>query len=337
MSDDRMATLFHPFAQGLLELPPDARVLFLGAEPGFRLPAGFPRDIVAVQPFRPHFLALERQGVDVRPAAEGEGFDAALLLCGRFRAQNEARLADALLRVREGGLIAVAGGKTDGVSSLCKRAAAMLAIDGRASKHHGMVFWLTRPAMDDARRAAQSLSPVSDPLVEGRFRTGPGLFSADAVDPASRLLADNLPDDLAGEIADFGAGWGYLSARLAELPGVAAIDLYEANREALEAARENLAGARQTLGFHWIDLIGEDIGKRYDSIVMNPPFHSGRAAEPELGRGMIRAAAKALKRGGRLFMVANRALPYETALRDSFSTHGELLRDAHFKVLWGKR
>ena len=44
---------------------------------------------------------------------------------------------------------------------------------------------------------------------------------------------------------------------------------------------------------------------------MNPPFHTRPRADPALGQAMIRKAAAALRRGGRLFMVANRQLPYE--------------------------
>ncbi|TIW22658.1 MAG: methyltransferase, partial [Mesorhizobium sp.] len=87
----------------------------------------------------------------------------------------------------------------------------------------------------------------------------------------------------------------------------------------------------------WTDLLTETVERRYDAIVMNPPFHSGRAAEPGIGSGMIRAASKALKPGGRLFMVANRQLPYEKVLAAAFSSHAEVARDGMFKVFSARR
>jgi 16S rRNA (guanine1207-N2)-methyltransferase len=90
-------------------------------------------------------------------------------------------------------------------------------------------------------------------------------------------------------------------------------------------------------GFFWIDLLAEPVGHRYDFVVMNPPFHAGRGAEPAIGRGMIAAAARALKPGGRLFLVANRQLPYEQVLADDFRHAGETVRDASYKVLWAVR
>ena len=84
--------------------------------------------------------------------------------------------------------------------------------------------------------------------------------------------------------------------------------------------------------FFWHDLVTEAVEGRYDSIVMNPPFHASRRAEPEIGQAMIGAAAKALKRGGRLFMVANRQLPYEQTLTATFARHRQVFADGKFKV-----
>jgi 16S rRNA (guanine1207-N2)-methyltransferase len=138
-------------------------------------------------------------------------------------------------------------------------------------------------------------------------------------------------------VADFCAGWGYLSARLAEMPGVTSIDLYEADHASLETARRNLAGVRPQTGFHWQDLAAEPVVARYDAVVMNPPFHQGRAAEPDIGLAMIRAAHGALKSRGRLFVVANRGLPYEAELKRQFRDVRELAAQGGFRVMLGQR
>ena len=87
----------------------------------------------------------------------------------------------------------------------------------------------------------------------------------------------------------------------------------------------------------WRDLLTEPVARSYDVVVMNPPFHQGRAAEPSIGEGMIRAASAALKPGGRLWLVANRGLPYEATLQKGFARLGEAVRDGQFKVLWAVR
>src|SRR5690606_40609888 len=69
-------------------------------------------------------------------------------------------ISEALERLRPGGLVVVAGGKTDGAASLAKRMAGLGEIEGRASKHHGVVFWLRRggesAGVAAALRAARS-------------------------------------------------------------------------------------------------------------------------------------------------------------------------------------
>lgn len=336
--NEALPTLLFPFVRGMFDAPgAGERVLFLGAPAGLRLPAGFEADFLLVQDFRPDYLALEKAGFSVVPRAEGDGFDAAFVLFGRHRRENESRLAEALRRVRPGGPIVAAGTKRDGAQSLARRIGELLPVEDRLSKHHGVVFRMLRPEMlsDDIPAA---LAAPARTTSEG-YETAAGGFSEGTVDPGSRLLADSLPPDVRGEAADFAAGWGYLSLRLAEKFPLAALDLYEAHCPSLAAARRNLASRapHAKCSFLWHDLASEPVERRYDVIVMNPPFHRGRAAEPDIGRRIIEVAANALNDGGRLFLVANRGLPYEPVMEAVFSQHGEIRRDETYKVLWGRK
>lgn len=336
---DALKTLFYPFEADAVPLPRKGTLaLFLGAEPGFRLPAGFEAELFPVQGFRPDFRLLQASGHTVTPEAEGVGYDLAFVLAGRHRGLNELRIADAVERTGEGGLIVVAGGKEDGIASLRKRVGELVAIDGHLPKYHGIAFWFRRPAGEAIATVLRAANPSL--MVEDRYETAPGMFSYDRVDAGSRFLAEHLPIDIKGRVADFCAGWGFLSAALAErCSNLAGIDLYEADYPSVQAAGRTLARLAPGLPVRlfWHDLAGEPPSERYDAIVMNPPFHRGRAAEPELGAAIIRAAAKALKPGGRLFMVANRQLPYEPVLAGAFSSHAEVARNDAFKVLLARR
>lgn len=338
MATESLKTLFHPFEAGVLPMPENgARVLFVGAEPGFRLPEGWTAPIHAVQGFRPDFRALEASGWPVSPRADGDGYAMVLVLAGRHRGQNELRIAEAIERTGPDAPIVVAGSKDDGIASLRKRLAALVDIEGAEPKYHGIAFWFRWAAgAGEAASALRAANPAV--LVENRFHAAPGMFSHDRVDPGSLLLARNLPDDLSGSVADFCAGWGFVAAEVAaRFPAVSALDLYEADFEALEAAKANLAGAAPRTAFFWCDLLAEPAARRYDAVVMNPPFHKGRAADPGIGGRMIRAAAAALGPGGRLVMVANRHLPYEPVLADAFAASREIARDGAFKVFCARR
>jgi 16S rRNA (guanine1207-N2)-methyltransferase len=199
------------------------------------------------------------------------------------------------------------------------------------------VFW-TRPDVNvDAELAAQWRAlDAPRPVAGGRFVSRPGVFSWDRIDPASALLAEHLPSSLRGRAADLGAGFGYLSVELLErCAGIAALDLYEAQARALELARANLApfAGRTALGFHWHDVTA-GLPARYDVIVTNPPFHAhGNAARPDIGRRFIAVAAQALVPGGRLWLVANRHLPYEAELDAGFGEARLVAQRDGFKVV----
>ncbi len=120
---------------------------------------------------------------------------------------------------------------------------------------------------------------------------------------------------------------------------IKSIDLYEADYEALEAARGNLErlGASVPISFNWFDVTSEKMAGIYDTVIMNPPFHEGRVTDVSLGQAFIAAAASRLKPGGRLLMVANRQLPYETTLKGLFK-NVTLLEEANgFKIFDAKK
>ena len=72
-------------------------------------------------------------------------------------------------------------------------------------------------------------------------------------------------------------------------------------------------------------------------MIANPPFHQGRAAEPDLGAAFIAAAARILKPSGQLFLVANRQLPYEAVLAIAFREWEKLSEDGTYKVMHASR
>src|SRR5262249_36558364 len=146
-----------------------------------------------------------------------------------------------------GGVLVCAGANDDGAASLERQAAKLFGLEGSLSKFHCRVFWLRRGERSPPSYWLQltSLQPVGD----GSWMSQPGVFSWDRIDDGSALLARQLPHDLAGHVADFGCGWGYLAREiLSHSPGVTAIDLIDAEHRALEAAQANIRDRRAT--FH---------------------------------------------------------------------------------------
>ena len=315
---DQRDTLALVFERGFVSAR--GRWLFLHAAP---LPGGVLRHAACEQGFRPLFDALVASGHDAAPMRDGVGHDGAALLLGRSRKVNEANLARAWNALAPGGTLVVAGDKVAGIAPIRKLAASRANVTDSLAKYHATAFWMVRDGVDWA-------APQLETIVDG-WHVAAGTFSADGPDPASQMLARHLQGRPLGHTADLGAGWGFLSAEAVRVANPTSLELFEADHAALELAKRNLVTDLPT-AFHWHDVADEPIERRFSSVVMNPPFHSGRASEPRLGQRFIERASDILKPKGRLLMVANRNLPYERVLDDRFASWTELEASGGFKV-----
>lgn len=339
-ADPALDTLLLPLDSAALRIAPTDPVLFLRARFGAALCHRSLQHWTFEQTFRPFADALEAAGVAVTARAPSSGYRLVLVLPPRQREEARALLARAVALAGDGGVVLAAAANNEGARSCAADLERLAGPLTALSKHKCRAFWtapLDRARID--RTLCDEWAALDAPRpIAGGLLSRPGLFAWDRVDPASALLADQLPPTLAGRIADLGGGYGYLSTRLLrDCPGVTHVDLYEAEARALEPARHNLAAAvaaRATpAGFalHWHD-VTRGLPHRYDAIVSNPPFHVGRADRPQLGRAFIHAAADALLAHGTLWLVANRHLPYEQALAARFGQVREVAAGSGFKV-----
>jgi 16S rRNA (guanine1207-N2)-methyltransferase len=339
-----LETLFAPIGEGSVPIPTVGRSLFMRAQAAPFLHR-FSGALVCEQSFKPFADALSEAGLEPGSATDAERFDLVLLLPSRQRDETRALLVQAANRVSARGSILTAAANNEGARSLQDDAARLFGSVHSISKHKCRAMWSDASARRLDTDLADAWTQAAAPrLVPGTTLYGaPGVFSWDRIDPGSALLAAYLPADLQGRGTDLGAGWGYLSAQvLQRCAGVHALHLYEAERMALDLARRNLAellcsGSTQpTVEYFWHD-VRRGLQHEYDFVISNPPFHVGRADEPDLGRQFIRAAAAALRPGGRFWMVANRHLPYESELRQWF-THSQVHAEkGGFKVIEARR
>ncbi len=303
---------------GAFVLPPEGRIAVFRPAAGADLSAlPKPRVTVITGNRCDHdFFAAAGFATEVAPVGP---FAAAVVVVPRARALAQALVAAAAASVPPGAPVAVDGARTDGIEGLLRAVGGRVAIGSALAKAHGRIAVFANPGPEAfADWAARPLPATgTGGVATAAPATVPGSFSADGTDPGSAALAAALPARLPARVADLGAGWGALGPAILSREGVAELHLVEVEHDALAAARANL-GEDPRLRFHWADATRWQPPAPLGAVVMNPPFHAGRRADPGLGRAFIAAAARMLAPAGVLYMVANRHLPYERALADAF-------------------
>jgi len=308
---------------GALTLPEAGQIAVYGAGADDDLRALPKARCEIIQGFKPDHDALVARGFQVAVAASGP-YAAAVVMLDRSKAKSRSMLAEAVAKTPDG-LIIVDGMKTDGADGFYKECRKRVPVSEAFSKAHGKLFWFTaQPAFEDWADSG----PIQ--LDEG-FQTVAGVFSAEKIDRGSQALVAALPEKLPKRLADLGGGWGYLSRHILMREKINELHIIEADYAALECARKNVTDERAH--FHWADATGFTPDQPYDGIITNPPFHTSRKADPDIGRAFITAAAGMLKPSGQLWLVANRHLPYERTLSETFRTVDEVAGDNAFKVL----
>lgn len=312
------------FDAGAFDVAPNPRVLLVNppADAAFDGEAsGYSDDAVVVS-------ALKDAGFPMLDELAGD-WDVAILFLPRAKAYARHLLASVLSRCTVARVV-VDGPKTNGIETFLKDIRKDVSLIQTLSKAHGKIAWFD---VDPAQSIGFEQGQL-EKTVDGFF-TFPGVFSQNGIDTASATLVANLPDALGKHVVDLGAGWGFLSHHALQRPTVERVDLVEAFHPSLTAAQKNITDPRAV--FHWADVMTWKPEAPVDTVIMNPPFHTGRAADPDLGRDFIRKAAQILKPKGRLLLVANRHLPYETTMTQEFLSVQEVGGTAGFKVIFAER
>ncbi len=113
------------------------------------------------------------------------------------------------------------------------------------------------------------------------------------------------------------------------LEPTARVDFLDVDAVALEAAGQNVPGARLIPSDGFEALRHE----RYDLIVSNPPYHEGKAQTGGVVDRLIREAPDHLESGGSLVLVTQRRLPVAASMESVFDTL-EILLDAGPHRVW---
>lgn len=292
--------------------------------------------VALVQDDRTQALALEQMSWDVENELSGQ-HQHILLFPHKQTQQSAAWMAKAMLALNMGGTLTMCCANKMGARGYQKRLAQLAGMAVHSiSKKKCRLFHVKRTESMDLSLAQQWVKEGSLQWVEALgLHSSPGIFSWNRADKGSELLLANIKDELSGVGMDVGCGNGFLSVPLlAKQKNIKELYVYDVFWPALQAAQKNIVVPDGVeLHVHHLDAIEESFHVKPNWIVLNPPFHHGQQQDTSLGQEMIVKCCKALKRGGVLYMVANRHLPYEHLLSEHASSWSELKAEKGFKVL----
>jgi 16S rRNA (guanine1207-N2)-methyltransferase len=289
------------------------------------------------QHFKPEHDALLRLGLN--PDESGHHFDLALICPSKNRQQTQIWMAEAMLQLSENGTLIMAcanrhGGKS--YATALKKLAGNLTSTAKAKCR---IFSARKTAdLDTDLTAKWIVDGQAQRCTSHGLISQPGLFSWDRPDTGSQLLLSHLHKPLSGEGADLCCGYGLLAEHLLHThKQIIKLHLIEADQLALSCAEQNTVSWHDKVETHWLDAATEPLPSKLDWVVCNPPFHTGQDRDIELGQSIVKHACRSLKRGGKLYLVANRKLPYEQILRSELRSIQILAESDGFKIIQGSK
>lgn len=281
-----------------------------------------------------HWDRVVRPDTTVAPWPPEGPYGTAALRLPRAKEELEMLVHAAASVLEPGGVLLVYGANDEGARSAPRRIEPLTgAVHTVMVKNRCRVLRAERPeAIDGLRDSLAAWRSTWTLEVDGDERSWvsyPGVFAHGRLDRGTALLLDAVPTPPPGaRVLDFGCGSGIVGGVLLDRNPELEVDLLDIDAVALEAAAENVPGARTLLGD---GLAGAD-ADTYDHIVGNPPYHEGKAESLEAIETLVRDAPGRLRAGGALIVVVQRRLPVGKMLEERFDRVEPLAADGTYRV-----
>lgn len=163
------------------------------------------------------------------------------------------------------------------------------------------------------------------------------VFSRDSLDIGTRFFLQHLPvRQDACDIIDLGCGNGVVGLIAAERNPAATVHFVDESFMAVASARDNFHrafGQQREATFRVGDGLMDFESASADMIFCNPPFHQQNAVGDQIADSMFKQSRRVLRKGGELWVIGNRHLPYHLNLDRLFGAHSVVAANAKFVIL----
>lgn len=269
-----------------------------------------------------------------------ESFDLVLCHLPRGREVQQALIQGAAYVLRPEGHFYIVAHKRAGIKGAIRYARELFGRCGVVRQKKGYHVAMT------VRPDGMTPSPPADGYVtrtitldgaETTLVSKPGVFAWDRLDDGTAALVDTMDIGVRDRVLDLGCGTGLVGLAAARRAVEGEVFLVDADVRAVESARRTLAAN----GITNAEVLPSDCASAlfgqepFDVVVTNPPFHQGLGVNYAVARQFVRDAARVLRPGGRLFLVANLFLRYGDLIQDVFGKVKTAFEDARYHVLVG--
>lgn len=142
-----------------------------------------------------------------------------------------------------------------------------------------------------------------------KFIVDNGVFSKKGLDFGTRTLLENI-QDIKGDVLDFGCGYGPIGIFIKKTSS-SNVDMIDINDRAISLAKKNAKLNKVDVNIFKSNIY-ENIDKKYDYIITNPPIRVGKKILYEI----LFKAKEYLKENGKLLFVINKNGGAKSVLKD---------------------
>jgi 16S rRNA G1207 methylase RsmC len=172
------------------------------------------------------------------------------------------------------------------------------------------------------------------PVWPNKIENGSNLFSREKLDIGTRFFLENIPTGNFDKILDLGCANGIIGLTAKKKNLNSSIVFSDESYLSIQCAKNNYAqNFEDQAQFFFTNCLEDYQEQDIDLVLCNPPFHQGTTIGDFIAWQMFKDAHRSLKQGGKLRVIGNSHLGYQTKLKKIFKNSEIINKNKKFVVI----